>query len=60
MSNVQGCFCIGPQNGEPKCPCLMRQERWGEFIRQHIPVRDYEDELRRKWREDATRTGDRK
>jgi hypothetical protein len=18
------CFCIGPQNGEPKCPCQMR------------------------------------
>ncbi len=19
------CFCIGPQNGEPYCPCKMRQ-----------------------------------
>lgn len=21
------CFCIGPQNGEPECPCRMRIRR---------------------------------
>jgi hypothetical protein len=21
---VRSCFCIGPQNGEPECPCRMR------------------------------------
>lgn len=23
---ISNCFCIGPQNGAPHCPCLMRQE----------------------------------
>lgn len=22
---MSGCFCMGPQNGEPFCPCKMRQ-----------------------------------
>lgn len=22
---MNGCFCIGPQNGEPMCPCRMRE-----------------------------------
>lgn len=21
------CYCVGPQNGQPKCPCLLRIER---------------------------------
>jgi hypothetical protein len=21
---VRACYCIGPQNGEPECPCRMR------------------------------------
>lgn len=21
------CFCIGPQNGDPECPCAMLQKR---------------------------------
>lgn len=24
MNNVQACYCVGPQNGEPLCPCQMR------------------------------------
>jgi hypothetical protein len=22
-----GCYCMGPQNGEPECPCRMRAKR---------------------------------
>lgn len=21
---VRQCYCVGPQNGEPKCPCMLR------------------------------------
>ncbi len=24
LSSVQSCNCIGPQNGQPVCPCAMR------------------------------------
>jgi len=24
-SNSEPCFCIGRQNGEPYCPCMMRE-----------------------------------
>ena len=24
---MTACFCIGPQNGEPYCPCRMRERR---------------------------------
>jgi hypothetical protein len=24
---VRACFCVGPQNGEPYCPCRMRELR---------------------------------
>lgn len=24
---MNACFCIGPQNGEPYCPCQMREGR---------------------------------
>lgn len=43
------CGCIGPQNGEPLCPCRMRgvrqiDGRWVETIdhgpvRAHVPMR---------------------
>lgn len=23
-TNISSCYCIGPQNGEPVCPCRMR------------------------------------
>lgn len=23
-NNINRCFCIGPQNGEPYCPCMMK------------------------------------
>ncbi len=28
------CFCVGPQNGEPRCPCMMRGlvQRDGRWI----------------------------
>lgn len=27
------CFCMGPQNGEPFCPCKMRQmKEWVKII----------------------------
>ena len=33
------CFCVGPQNGEPLCPCRMRdvQIRDGRYV---LPERD--------------------
>ena len=33
------CNCVGPQNGEPKCPCMMRGviERAGRWVE---PERD--------------------
>ena len=35
----QACFCIGPQNGEPLCPCRMKNViiRNGRYI---MPERD--------------------
>lgn len=30
MEKARACFCIGPQNGEPYCPCRMRQEDYKE------------------------------
>ena len=35
-SDVRLCFCIGPQNGEPLCPCRMRNVRIinGRYIEQ--------------------------
>jgi hypothetical protein len=24
---MNGCYCIGPQNGEPLCPCQMRAKK---------------------------------
>jgi hypothetical protein len=26
-SDTHACFCVGPQNGEDKCPCAMRRKR---------------------------------
>lgn len=32
---TRACNCIGPQNGEPYCPCMMRNvvERDGRWVR---------------------------
>lgn len=32
---MSACNCIGPQNGQPLCPCMMRgvQERDGRYYR---------------------------
>lgn len=40
---MKECFCIGPQNGEPRCPCRMKgikavDGRWIETI-DHGPVK---------------------
>ena len=34
-SGAHACNCIGPQNGEPYCPCMMRNvvERDGRWVR---------------------------
>lgn len=31
---ARACFCVGPQNGEPLCPCRMRgvQVRDGRYV----------------------------
>lgn len=36
---MKDCFCIGPQNGEPVCPCLMKevQIQDGRYV---MPKRD--------------------
>ena len=35
MTSIHACNCIGPQNGEPLCPCMMRGviKRDGRYIR---------------------------
>lgn len=43
-TNARACNCIGPQNGEPRCPCMMRgvierDGRWIEPERDLGPVR---------------------
>lgn len=32
---VRSCFCIGPQNGQPVCPCQMREVyiKNGRYVR---------------------------
>jgi hypothetical protein len=39
QSDVRACNCIGPQRGEPRCPCQMRGviERDGRWI---VPEQD--------------------
>lgn len=42
--SLRACGCIGPQNGNPKCPCMMQNMRqvngrWIETI-DHGPVRN--------------------
>ncbi len=42
---VTSCACVGPKNGEPLCPCMMRgvRQRNGRWIRPEQdlgPVRD--------------------
>ena len=34
LHDTKTCNCIGPQNGEPKCPCMMRGVRIidGEYV----------------------------
>lgn len=41
-TSVHSCHCVGPQNGEPACPCMMKNlkkvnGRWIETI-DHGPV----------------------
>jgi hypothetical protein len=45
--SVQSCFCIGPQNCEPYCPCMMRAKgvyqrdgRWIEPEKDVGPVQN--------------------
>ena len=37
MNTIEGCCCVGKQNGEPYCPCKMRQlgifKRNGRWIK---------------------------
>lgn len=37
--NSNTCSCVGPQNGAPRCPCIMRQviKRNGRYI---LPEQD--------------------
>ena len=43
-TNARACNCIGPQNGQPRCPCMMvgiveRDGRWVQLERDLGPVR---------------------
>ena len=42
-ADIHACFCVGPQNGEPLCPCGMRglvqrDGRWGKPEKDFGPV----------------------
>ena len=48
MNNVWACNCVGPQNGEPLCPCQMRNVivRDGRYIQKErdlgpVSIGDY-------------------
>lgn len=48
--NATSCGCIGPQNGEPLCPCMMRnvEEKNGRYVKREQdlgPVLPNESEL---------------
>ena len=34
-TNLSSCYCIGPQNGQPLCPCMMRNVKVidGRYVR---------------------------
>jgi hypothetical protein len=40
MDEMKICGCIGPQNGEPKCPCAMRGvfQRDGRWIQAEVDL----------------------
>ena len=47
ITKTHTCFCVGPQNGEPLCPCAMRMrgvckrgDRWVEPEHDLGPVRE--------------------
>ena len=52
LEQPQACCCIGPQNGEPVCPCRMRnviiknghyiqkETDLGEVLGTHLPSRE--------------------
>jgi hypothetical protein len=48
---MSSCFCIGPQNGQPICPCHMRrvEVRNGRYVEviDHGPVVDQAKERQR-------------
>ena len=37
---VSPCYCIGPQNGQPRCPCAMRGVvvRNGRYIQMEVAL----------------------
>ena len=55
QSISHACNCIGPQNGQPKCPCMMRNviERDGRYIQREVDlgpvVNPYEPETNCLW-----------
>lgn len=40
LSQVSACFCMGPQNGQPLCPCAMKNVfiRDGRYIRREVDL----------------------
>lgn len=59
MNDSHACGCIGPQNGEPKCPCMMRNVvqrdgHWIERERDLGPVRPSVPDLAKAFRTQIT------
>lgn len=39
LQSINSCYCIGPQNGQPLCPCMMK----GLIVRNGRYIRPEED-----------------
>ena len=55
LNGINTCFCIGPQNGKPLCPCAMRNvyQKDGRWIQRETDLgavkSDWEIELMNKF-----------
>lgn len=40
VGSPEACFCVGPQNGQPRCPCAMRGIiiRDGRYIQPEVDL----------------------
>jgi hypothetical protein len=47
MALMAACYCMGPQNGEPLCPCRMRA--FPSFLDPFKPLADFAEAAERKF-----------